>query len=127
MACAQSAFNPQPVRVASAVKQIEGTDSGSGVHYLRFSIIALQADGAAVEPARLTIECRDKYGKHDLLWYVSFGGGPEQSFEPPSHSTNKQLFPPPLPPKKLAIVFEGCMKSKPFARTWVVEPSGELR
>jgi hypothetical protein len=105
----------------------EGTDPGSGIHYLRLSVTSAPLSDGSPEPPRLTMECREKNGKHDLLWYLSFGGVPEQSFEPPFHATDTQLFPPPLPREKLTMDFEGYMKSKPFTRIWVEEPSGELR
>jgi hypothetical protein len=126
IASAQDATIVAPASDAS-VKRVEGVDAGSGVHYLRLSITLPPAAGAAQEPARLTMECRDKSGKHELLWYLSFGGIPEQAFEPPFRRTNTDLFPSRLPRQKLTMFFEGYMQSKPFVRTWFVEPSGELR
>jgi hypothetical protein len=109
------------------LKQVDGVDASSGIHYLRLSLALPPTAGAATPPARLTMECRVNNGKHDLLWYLSFGGVPEQTFEPPFHRTDTDLFPPQLPRQKLTMFFEGYMKSKPFARTWLIEPSGELR
>jgi hypothetical protein len=127
IAPAQAASPAQPAPDASAIKRVKGVDAGSGIQYLRLSITLPPATGAAQYPPRLTMECRANKGKHDLLWYVSFGGVPEQSFEPPFHPTDAQPFPPLLPRRKLTMFFEGYMQSKPFARTWLLEPSGELR
>jgi len=112
---------------ASAVKRVEGFDAPSGIHYLRLSLAAASANTAEPDPPRLTMECREKNGKHDLLWYLSFGGIPEQAFDPPFHPTDTDLFPPHLPRQKLTMFFEGYMKSKPYVRIWVMELSGELR
>jgi hypothetical protein len=124
---AQNVAGQQPAPGAPSVKRVEGTDAGSGIHYVRLSLSLPTADGASTLPPRFTMECRDKKGKHDLLWYVSFGGVPEQDFEPPFHSTQTNLFPPQYPSVKLKAVFEGYMKSRPFVRAWVALPSGELR
>jgi hypothetical protein len=124
---AQEASAPQPAPAVSQVKRVEGVDATSGIHYLRLSVTASPASGAAQDPPRLTMECRDKNGKHELLWYLSFGGISEQGFEPPFHATDTELFPPHLPRQKLTMFFEGYMQSKPFVRTWLVEFSGELR
>jgi hypothetical protein len=123
----QDASVKLPSPAPSAVKQVEGVDSGSGIHYLRLSITSLSTNEAAHDPPRLTMECRDKNGKHDLLWFLSFGGIPEQSFEAPFHATDTDLFPPRLPRQKLTMFFEGYMQSKPYVRVWLAEPSGELR
>jgi hypothetical protein len=127
IALAQDASPPQPAPGASPVKRVDGVDPGSGIHYLRLSITGAPAIGAAQDPPRLTMECRDKNGKHDLLWYLSFGGISEQGFEPPFHPTDTDPFPPHLPRQKLTMIFEGYMQSKPYVRIWLVEPSGELR
>jgi hypothetical protein len=124
---AQNTPAAQQASAASVVKRVEGVDPGSGIHYLRLSITVPPATGAAQDPPRLTMECRDKNGKHDLLWYLSFGGIPEQNFDPPFRPTQTDLFPPRLPRQKLTMFFEGYMRSKPYARTWLIQPSGELR
>ena len=123
----QDAKIAQPTAAAPAVKRVEGVDAASGIHYLRLSVTLPPAGSAAQDPPRLTMECRDNKGKHDLLWYLSFGAIAEQSFEPPFHPTDTIVFPPRLPRQKLTMFFEGYMQSKPYVRTWLVEPSGELR
>jgi hypothetical protein len=121
---AQSAPAPQPVPGAPNLLRSEGVDAGSGIHYHRLSLSP--ASSSAQLPPRFTLECRDKGGKHDLLWFASFGGVPDPGFEPPFHRTDDQLFPPRYPNVKLEMTFEGYMKSKPFTRAWISLPSGEF-
>ena len=115
-------FEPGPQVFSS-----EGTDTTSGVHYLRLSITAPIEPGKTEEPPRFTFECREIRGKHDLLWFVSFGGVGIQNFEPPFRPTPTQQFPPALPHARLKMIFEGYTKTKPYMRVWTALPSGEYR
>ncbi len=119
---------PQPVPGAPNLFRLEGVDAGSGIHYVRLMLSSLLPASAIQQPPpRFTMECRDKKRKHDLLWYVSFGGVPDPGFEPPFHPTQTDLFPPHYPNVKLKMGFEGYTKWKPFIRAWVALPSGEFR
>ncbi len=119
---------PRPVAGAPNLLRAEGFDSGSGIHYLRLMLSSpLPSNDARQPPPRFTVECRDKNGKHDLLWFVSFGGVADPGFEPPFHPTQTDLFPPHYPNAKLKMGFEGYTKWKPVIKAWVQLPSGEFR
>jgi hypothetical protein len=124
--CAQTA--PTSLSIAPNLQRIEGKDPGSGVHYVRL-LLSLTAPGNASQPAppRFTVECQDLKGKHDLLWFVSFGGVPDPGFAPPFRATQDNLYPPQYPAVNLKMTFEGYIKSKPFIRSWAAPPWGELR
>ena len=111
---------PAPVRV-------EGTDAESGVHYVRLSVPSAAPTVPADLAARFTLECRDVKGKRDLLWFLSFGGVPVQSFQPPFRPSQSDPFPPNYQKVKLKMDFEGYMRSKPVTRAWEQMPSGEFR
>lgn len=110
-----------------ALSRVEDTDAASGIHYVRLSIQP-QASASAPDPApRFTLECRDVKGKHDLLWFLSFGGVPVQPFVPPFKPSPGYPFPPKYHKVMLKMDFEGYMRSKPYIRAWESLPSGELR
>jgi len=110
-----------------AISRVEGTDPGSGTHYVRFSAPSpIPGKDPGLAP-RFTLECRDVKGKHDLLWFLSFGGVPVQPFEPPFQPSQGNLFPPRYPKVKLKMDFEGYMRTKPLVRAWEALPSGEFR
>ncbi|MGA7339105.1 MAG: hypothetical protein WBE72_09230 [Terracidiphilus sp.] len=122
-----AALAAQSAPGAANLLRLEGTDAGSGIHYLRLSLAAQSSGQTAQDlPPRFTVECRDDKGKYDLRWFVSFGSIPVQSFDPPFHPTQTDLFPPQYPHFKLKMFFEGYMRSKPFTRAWVWLPSGEF-
>jgi hypothetical protein len=110
-----------------ALSRVEGTDAGSGTHYVR---LAVSSSGSGTEPElapRFTLECRDVKGKHDLIWFLSFGGVPVQSFVPPFKPSQDDPFPPTYHMVKLKMNFEGYMRTKPYTKAWEELPSGELR
>jgi hypothetical protein len=120
---------PKPVQLAPNLSRFESVDQASGIHYVRLLLslpkAADAADGSA--PPRFSVECRDIKGKHDLQWFLSFGGVDSFEFVPPFHSTPQILYPPQFPQLKLRMVFEGYIKSKPFVRTWSALHNGEFR
>ncbi|HUB50773.1 MAG TPA: hypothetical protein VL986_01315 [Terracidiphilus sp.] len=115
---------PSPVPVPS---RVEGTDADSGTHYVRLSVLSSVPTVPADLAARFTLECRDVKGKHDMLWFLSFGGVPTQNFVPPFKPSQADPFPPNYQKVKLKMDFEGYMRSKPFTRSWEELPSGEFR
>jgi hypothetical protein len=109
------------------ISRVEGTDTDSGARYVRLSV-SLAAPGTEPDLApRFTLECREAKGKHDLFWFLSFGGVPVQPFMPPFKPTQSDHFPPNYPQVKLKMDFEGYMRTKPYTRTWEEMPSGEFR
>jgi len=126
--CTQELPHPVPVANAANLMRLEGVDPGSGVQYVRL-LLSLPQDpsSSAAPPPRFTVECSVNHGKRALAWFVSFGGVEGYAFEPPFHPTQSDLFPPQYPSVNLKMSFEGYTKSKPFARSWSVLPSGELR
>ncbi len=66
-------------------------------------------------------------GKHDLFWFLSFGGVTVQPFMPPFKPSQSDPFPPNYPQVKLKMDFEGYMRTKPYSRVWEELPSGEYR
>lgn len=124
---AQDAPTPLPVAGAPNLMRLEGIDSESGVHYVRLLLSLPKAADATQAPPRFTVECTDNKGKHDLLWFLSFGGVDSYQFDPPFRPTQNNLFPPQYPSVRLKMTFEGYTKWKPFIKEWAVLPSGELR
>ncbi|MGB6828497.1 MAG: hypothetical protein WBE41_10680, partial [Terracidiphilus sp.] len=122
-----AASSDVPTSSAPALSRVEGTDAGSGTHYVRLSVLAASSGTTPDLPPRFTLECRDVKGKHDLIWFLSFGGVPVHSFEPPFRPSQNDLFPPVYPKVKLKMDFEGYMRSKPYTKAWDLLPSGELR
>jgi hypothetical protein len=124
----QPVTTPQPVTVGPNLMRLEGVDQASGIHFVRLSLTLPPATSAAQGlPPRFTVECDDNNGKHNLLWFISFGGVPDPGFAPPFRSTQNALFPPRYPSVKLKMTFEGYIKWKPFTKEWSALPSGELR
>lgn len=128
MLVAQGAPEAQPAAGGPTLQRLEATDPGSGVHYVRL-LLFLPATGDAPQPAppRFTVECRENKGRHELLWFVSFGGIEDPGFAPPFQATQDNLFPPQYPGVNLKMTFEGYVKAKLFTRSWALLPSGELR
>lgn len=124
---APAAPDSVPPSSAPALSRVEGTDAGSGTHYVRLSVSAASSGTALDLAPRFTLECRDVKGKHDLIWFLSFGGVPVQAFEPPFKPSENDQFPPVYPKVKLKMNFEGYMRSKPYTKAWEQLPSGELR
>ncbi|MGB6686435.1 MAG: hypothetical protein WBE76_01185 [Terracidiphilus sp.] len=120
---------PQPVAVANApnLLRLEGTDAGSGVHYVRLFLSLPKEPNATEVAPRFTIECTENKKKREMAWFVSFGGVEDFAFTPPFRPTQTDLFPPRYPSANLKMVFVGYTTSKPFARAWAVLPSGELK
>jgi hypothetical protein len=112
---------------ASNLLRLEGTDAGSGVHYVRLLLSLPKQPDATNAAPRFTIECTENKGRREMAWFVSFGGVEDYAFTPPFHPTQTDLFPPQYPSANLRMVFEGYTKSKPFNRSWAALPSGELR
>lgn len=128
--CAQTAPTPAAftsTSLAPAPSRVEGTDTISGTHYVRLSVSAAASGTEPDLAPHFTLECRDVKGKHDLFWFLSFGGVPVQPFEPPFKSSKSEPFPPDYLKVKLKMDFEGYMRTKPYTRAWEELPSGELR
>lgn len=117
----------KPVLGEAGLLRLEGADPGSGIHYVKLLLSLPMRDGATSAAPRFTVECSDVKGKHEMNWFVSFGGVESVAFEPPFHPTDKDLFPPRYPNLNLRMTFEGYTKSKPFVRSWTELPTGELR
>jgi hypothetical protein len=116
-----------PTSLAPAFSRVESTDADTGIHYVRLSVSSAASVAEPGLAPRFTLECRDVKGKHDLFWYLSFGGVPVQPFMPPFKPSPSDPFPPNYPRVKLEMEFDGYMHTKPSARTWEELPSGELR
>ena len=125
---AQTGATPQPAADEPMLQRLEGTDVGSGIHYVRF-MLRLRGTGETNQKTqpRFTVECQDEAGKRDMLWFVSFGGVEDPGFVPPFRPTKALPHPPHLPAENLKMTFEGYIKPKPFIRSWTLLPSGELR
>ena len=120
---------PQPVAVANApnLLRLEGTDAGSGVHYVRLFLQLPKEPNATEAAPRFTVECTESKKKREMAWFVSFGGVEDYAFTPPFRPTQTDLFPPQYPSANLKMVFVGYTTSKPFTRAWAALPSGELK
>jgi hypothetical protein len=116
-----------PTSSAPAFSRVEGTDTDSGTHYVRLSISSPVSGRPPELAPRFTLECRDVKGKHDLLWFLSFGGVPIQPFQPPFKPSHGAPFPPVYHMVKLKMDFEGYMRTKPYTKAWEELNSGELR
>jgi hypothetical protein len=127
IAAAPAAPSDAPTSSAPAILRVEGADADSGTHYVRLSVWSAVSGTEAEMAPRFTIECRDVKGKHDLLWFLSFGGVPVQPFMPPFKPSQSALFPPDYHKVKLKMDFEGYMRTKPSTRAWEELPSGEFR
>jgi len=126
-ASAQDAPASQPVAGSPNLLRLEGTDSSSGIHYVRLLLSLPTEPGETNAPPRFTVECTDKAGRHDMSFFISFGGVTDAAFTPPFRPTPEVHFPPSNPTVKLTMTFEGYMKWKPMTRAWELLPSGELR
>jgi hypothetical protein len=118
---------PKPISVAANLLRLEGTDTKSGIHYVRIFLSLPPAAGQTTAPPRFTVECSEVKGKHDMSWFMSFGGIDRYAFEPPFHATKDDLFAPIYPNVNLKMSFSGYTRSKPYVRAWAALPSGELR
>lgn len=124
---ALAAPNDPPTSSAPSLSHVEGTDADLRTHYVRLSV-STPVSGTEPEMAsRFTVECRDVKGKHDLLWFLSFGGVPVQPFMPPVKPSPGHPFRPKYRKVKLKMDFEGYMRTKPYTRAWEELPSGEFR
>jgi hypothetical protein len=90
-------------------------------------LLSLPTAGDSERAPRFTVECQDLNGKHDLLWFVSFGGFEDPGFVAPFEAGKNKLFAMPYPGVDLKMTFEGYRKSKPFTRSWAALPGGEFR
>lgn len=126
-AVAQQPPVPQPVAGAPNLLRLEGTDPGSGIHYVRLMLSLPPSPGDTKAPPRFTVECTENGGKRDLSWVVSFGGVTDTAYTPPFHRTRQRPNAPKPPIIRLTMTFEGYMKWKPLTRAWALLPSGELR
>ena len=107
--------------------RLEGVDAVTGIHYIRLLLSLPAQEGSTNAPPRFTMECTDNRGKHDLIWFVSFGGVAGAGFTPSFQPAPHEPSPPPNPSANLKMTFEGYTKWKPFVRSWEVLPSGELK
>lgn len=118
----------QPEANKPTLERKEGTDPASGAHYVRLLLtLNPNKDGVQTAPPRFTIQCQDIQGKHQLQWFLSFGGVEDPGFEAPFRATKANLYPPRYLGVNVTMTFEGYTKSKPFKRSWSLLPSGELR
>jgi hypothetical protein len=127
VAGAQNARAPQPVPGSPNLLRLEGTDASSGIHYVRLLLSLTAASGDTNAPPRFTAECTENGERHDLSFFVSFGGVADTAFTPPFHPTPQLPHEPPVPTVMLTMTFEGYMKWKPMTRAWAQLPTGELR
>jgi hypothetical protein len=104
----------------------EGTDAGTGIHWVRLRLSLLSAGDADRAP-RFIMECQDLKGKHSLLWFLNFGGFDDPGFIAPFQAKQNDVFGPQYPGVDLKMTFEGYTKMKPFTRSWAVMPNGEYR
>jgi hypothetical protein len=123
-------LNPHLEPAGENLLRLEGTDSGSGIHYLKF-ILLLRLPGTPVNATpdtlpRFTMECRELAGKHSLHWLLRFNGSPDFDFQPPILATKEQPLPPKNPTVDLKMRFEGYIRSQEFKRQWELLPTGEL-
>ena len=130
-----SAPAQQPEPAGENILRVEGTDPGSGIHYLRLILLVKDPSQLSVPPEkatpemlpRFTMECRERQGKRSLYWFLRFDGSPDFAFLPPFKPTSTNPFPPQNPNVEVNMRFEGYIKSKWFKRSWEQLPSGELR
>jgi hypothetical protein len=108
------------------LRRFEGSDSKSGVHYVRL-LLSLPVQGNPERAPRFTVECDERNNKRDLLWFVSFGGVQDPGFDPRfiSSEFSKQIAD--FTAVDLKMTFEGYIKSKSFTRSWALPPGGEFR
>lgn len=131
--CAFAAFSgalaaqSTPELPTPILQRIEATDPLSGNHYVRLLLSLPPNTTTNQTPPRFTVQCEDIEGKHEMLWFVSFGGVADPGYEPPFHATANNLYPPHYPGVSLKMTFEGYIKLKPVTRSWSVMPTGELR
>lgn len=123
----QEAPAPQAVAGAPNLLRLEGTDAGTGVHYVRLMLSLSAAADDAKAPPRFTVECMEREGRREMSWLVSFGGVSDTAFTPPFRPAPQMPRPRPMPTVNLTMTFEGYMKWRPMTRAWTVLPSGELR
>jgi hypothetical protein len=119
---------PEPV--ADNLLRLEGTDSVSGIHYVKLISLLRTPDAPGVQAGdvpRFTMECREQNGKRSLHWLVRFDGSSDFAFQRPLTSTSSEPNPTPNPSVTLRMRFEGYIKSEEFKRQWEVLPTGELR
>lgn len=116
-----------PAAGAPNLTRIEGSDTESGIHYVRLTLLAPDPSAKSTAPPYFTMECTEANGRRVLSWFVSFGGIQPGAFTPPVHLEPGQPKPLPNPSEKLKMSFEGYTKWKPVTRVWEVLPSGELR
>lgn len=125
---ARSDAAPQPAAPKAILQRNEAIDPATGIHYVRLLLtLPATADANPSVSPRFTIQCEDIKGKHQMLWFVSFGGVEDPGYAPPFQPSRTNLFPPQYPAVNLKMTFEGYIKSKPFTRSWSRLPTGELR
>ncbi len=125
---AQNIVTPQPAPGKPILQRNEATDPLSGNHYVRLLLsLPAKADTDQNTQPRFTIQCEDVKGKHQMLWFLSFGGVEDPGYERPFRQTQGALYPPVYPAVNLKMTFEGYIKFKPFTRSWALLPTGELR
>jgi hypothetical protein len=123
---AQTAPLQDAVPAATTFHRMEGTDTATGIRWVRL-LLSLPSAGDPERAPRFTAECDDVKGKHQLLWFVSFGGIDDPGFVAPFDAGQNQAFAPQYPGVDLKMDFEGYTRQKPFTRSWAVMPGGEYR
>jgi hypothetical protein len=127
MGTAVQAQVPEPA--GENLLRLEGTDAESGIHYLKFILLARSPeapDAPNDSVPRFTMECREQHGKRSLHWLVRFDGSADFAFQRPVVATKENPHPVPNPTLNLKMRFEGYMKSQEFKRQWERLPTGEL-
>jgi len=121
--CCAAQAQQQSVPLVAGVTRTEGTDSASGIAWVRFSLAAegLSAADAAAWPA-LTVQCAQNGAKRNAELYFDFGGA-ERGFHAPPAPDPVTHFPPFFPPVTLKLDFPGY---RPFKRQFETMPSGEF-
>jgi hypothetical protein len=121
-----SSPDPEPTSAAAIFQRTEGTDPTYGIHWVRL-MLSLPRVGDQERAPRFTVECQDLNGRHDLLWFVSFGGFDDPGFVAPWEAGKNKLWAVQYPPIDLKMTFEGYSKPKSFTRSWAVQPGGDFR
>jgi hypothetical protein len=117
---------PGPTSASGLFQRTEGTDSTYGIHWVRMAV-SLPRVGDQERAPRFTVECQDLNGRHDMIWFVSFGGFDDPGFLAPWEAGRNKLWAVQYPPVDLKMTFEGYSKPKTFTRSWAVQPGGDFR
>jgi hypothetical protein len=121
-----AAQTPEPA--GENLLRVEGTNTASGIHYLRLILLLKSPENQNPETEpQFAMECWERHGKRSLHWTVRFEGSSSFDFIPPVEPSPEDPRPTPNPTAVLKMRFEGYITSKDFKREWEVLPDGEYR